>query len=192
MVAFNISAVLTLVSSTIASQLHGDLPILVLPKHFRRTSSTREFWVLVLDKLILGLSDQQLVTGLAVLMIGLGRISLISTYHFYVIESLAMFSCGCHMASVITLRRYFQEHPLLASIRVGAMLIFAIMLSVSILYAGTTLRPNITPSLSCPLRCTATSQPLIGRVIDVVLTLLLIFAYYSALAYVFPGGIAYF
>src|SRR2546429_5681837 len=130
MVAFNISALLTLVSSIIASQLHGDLPPICLPKAFRRTSSTRDFWVIVLDKLILGLSDQQLVTGLAVLTIGLGRIRLISTYHFYVIQSLAMFSCGCHMASVITLRRYFQEHPLLASIRLGAMLIFAIILSV--------------------------------------------------------------
>lgn len=188
MVAFTISAILTLAASIIAIQLHDDLPTFFLLKFFRRTSAIRDFWILVLDRLILGFSDQQLVTGLAVLIIGLSRIDLISTYHFYVIESLAMFSCGCHMASVVTLRRYFQEHPLLASIRVGAMLIFAILLSVSMLYAGTTLSDEININLPCPLRCTATSQSGITRFVALILTFLLIFAYYSALAYVFPGG----
>jgi hypothetical protein len=192
MIAFNISAVLTLVSSVVASQLHGDLPIFFIPKLFYRTPATREFWIQVLDRLILGFSDQQLVTGMAVLMIGLGTIGQISTYHFYVIESLAMFSCGCHLASVITLRRYFQEHPFLALLRVGAMFTFAIMLSISIIYAGTVFLLIFGTSVQCPLRCTIINQALVGRIINVLITIVLIWAYYAALVYVFPNGTIFF
>jgi uncharacterized membrane protein len=195
MIAFNISSVLTLLSSIIATQLHGDLPIFLLPKLFYRTNATRQLWIRVLDRLTLGFSDQQLVTGMAVLIIGLGKISQISTYHFYVIESLAMFSCGCHMASVVTLRRYFQEHPVLALIRVGAMLVFAIMLSISIIYAGTVVQMAFGASPQCPLRCTIESQAFsrrIPRILDIIFTVILIWAYYAALVYVFPNGTIFF
>lgn len=195
MIAFNISALLTLASSIIATQLHGDLPMMCLPKRFYRTTAIKEFWIRVLDRLILGFSDQQLVTGMAILIIGLARIGQITTYHFYIIESLAMFSCGCHLASVVTLRRYFQEHPFLARIRVGAMLIFAIMLSVSIIYAGTVIQSAFGASVQCPLSCTISNpgpMKATSRFIDVLLTIILNWAYYAALVYVFPNGAIFF
>ena len=52
--------------------------------HSSWAQRTKLFWIRVLDRLILGFSDQQLVTGLSILLIGLIRICRISTYHFYV------------------------------------------------------------------------------------------------------------
>jgi hypothetical protein len=112
--------------------------------------------------LILGFSDQQLLTGIAIMSIGYIKLCSVSTYHFYVIETLAMFSCSAHLASVTSLRRYFQDHPTVARLRILFMLFFAILLSAALLMMGINLRKSATgfPSISgsmappqCPMLC---------------------------------------
>jgi hypothetical protein len=104
MIAFNFSAFLTTGAALVASVLYNDIP---LPFIIRISERRRKFWVSVLDRCILGLSDdQQLVTGISILTIGFTNLSRdISAYHFGLITSLGMFSCSAHLASVISLRR---------------------------------------------------------------------------------------
>ena len=56
--------------------------------------SERDFWVLVIEKVALGLSDQQLLTGLAVLIAGFWTHCSISVYHFALVNDLAWFSAN--------------------------------------------------------------------------------------------------
>ena len=94
-----------MVGTFVGLNLHGDIPF--SKKLAQLNDKKRSFWTRVLGRLILGLSDQQLATGIAILTIGLIRIYRISTYHFCVINNLGMFSCSSHLASVLSLRRYF-------------------------------------------------------------------------------------
>ena len=52
--------------------------------------SKRNFWVPVTEKVVLGLSDQQLLTGLAVLIAGFWMHCSIPVYHFAVVNDLAL------------------------------------------------------------------------------------------------------
>ena len=60
----------------------------------------KRLWIRVLDRLVLGINDQQLVTGISILLIELSRVCPISTCHFYLTNILAMFSCSSHLTSV--------------------------------------------------------------------------------------------
>ncbi|OCK73709.1 hypothetical protein K432DRAFT_312208 [Lepidopterella palustris CBS 459.81] len=53
---------------------------------------------------ILSLSDQQLVTGLAILVTGFSKCD-ISIYSFNVVSAIAWFSCTTHLATLTVLRR---------------------------------------------------------------------------------------
>ena len=97
-----------------------------------------------------------------------------------------MFSCSSHLASVLSLRRYFQEHPTVAKIRIIAMLIFAILLATSlVLNAFIPWRVD----LKYPAICTA-QTPFLSpcKILGLVMTFYLIVAYWAALAHVFPNA----
>jgi hypothetical protein len=61
----------------------------------------------VLERFILALSDQQLVTGLAVLIAAFLKCD-ISVYSFGIVTSVAWFSCTTHLSTLIVLKRYIQ------------------------------------------------------------------------------------
>ena len=149
----------------------------------------KRFWLRVLDRLILGFSDQQLVTGISILLIGFISVCRVSTYHFYVINNLGMFSCSSHLASVLSLRRYFQDHPSVAKIRVAAMLLFAALLSTSLILLGFL---PFSVNLRCSTACSVDSSLRLERFAAVIMTLYLAFAYWAALAYVFPNAEVHF
>lgn len=60
-----------------------------------------------LERFVLALSDQQLVTGLAVLISGFVKCD-ISLYSFRMVASVAWFSCTTHLSTLIVLKRYSQ------------------------------------------------------------------------------------
>jgi hypothetical protein len=154
------------------------------------TAFRKRFWARVLDRFILGLSDQQLVTGTSIMMVGYVKITQISTYHFFLIISLAMFSCSAHLASVLSLRRYFQSRPKMAKIRFVVMLIFALALIVALLMAGAPLFISRI-DLRCPIiwviECPQTYGGEVSRAIGAGLVFLLIFSYWAALSYMLPN-----
>lgn len=75
-----------------------------------------------LGRFVMALSDQQLVTGLAVLVTGYIQVRSISLYHFDIIASLAWFSSTTHLATLGLLKTYLFEHPPARQWRVAAML----------------------------------------------------------------------
>ncbi|KAI9747566.1 MAG: hypothetical protein M1815_004086 [Lichina confinis] len=78
-----------------------------------------------LQTFVLTLSDQQLVTGLAITLAGWVKCD-ISTYSFNIVAALAWFSCTTHLSTLTVLHDYFQTHPRLRVWRVLGMVLSVI------------------------------------------------------------------
>ena len=98
--------------------------------------SKRDFWVPVIKKIVLSLSDQQLLTGLAVLIAGFWTHCSISVYHFALVNDLAWFSASVHLTTLTMLRDYFLERPVLRNWRVALMVSMALLLIASTVMQG--------------------------------------------------------
>lgn len=61
------------------------------------------------QRFMLALSDQQLITGPALLVAAYIRNRTLSLYHFKIIESLAWFSAAVHLVGLTTLQLYFMD-----------------------------------------------------------------------------------
>jgi hypothetical protein len=170
-------------AALIASALHDDIK---LPFLKVLSEPQRSFWVSILDRLILGFSDQQLVSGISILIVGFIKLPQgISTYHFTLITSLAMFSCSAHLASVLSLRRYFQKNREVAKIRITLMALFAILLSISLLMVTP---PIVSPSMAsiifCPAIFRMNHSDTAGRFVSLFLAVYLGVCYWAALSLV--------
>jgi hypothetical protein len=117
---------------------------------FLNSPGRRKKWNDVLVHLTLGLSDQQLVTGLAVLVVGFTNHCTIASRHFWVVFDLAWFSSVTHLASLPALTLYLREHPRWRDLRVLLMLInYAMLVAAAVLSFG-----NYDPkSHDCPIQC---------------------------------------
>lgn len=83
------------------------------------------------QRFMLILSDQQLVTGMAVLVASYARICTISHFSFDVALNLSWLSCTTHLATLTVLRAYFDTHKAVRNWRVGAMIgLFALLVPV--------------------------------------------------------------
>ena len=124
-----------------------------------------------LERFILALSDQQLVTGLAVLIAGYTDRCSRSFYHFQIIAVLGWFSSTTHLSTLAVLRAYLIDHPRVRNWRVTAMLAIFGLLVVS---QTVTFSPQ--PS-SLPIKCVFESFAPDGlNFINIInLTLVLIF-----------------
>ena len=84
-----------------------------------------------LERFVLALSDQQLVTGLAVLIAGYTDRCSRSFYHFQIIAVLGWFSSTTHLSTLAVLRTYLIDHPRVRDWRLTAMLAIFGLLVVS-------------------------------------------------------------
>lgn len=82
---------------------------------------------------ILTLSDQQLVTGLAMMIAGFSKYCSISMYHFNIVASLAWFSSTTHLSTLAVLRDYLISHPTIRTWRVFGMFIMLCFLFAAVL-----------------------------------------------------------
>ena len=103
---------------------------------FQIGASKREFWVPVIEKLVLSLSDQQLLTGLAVLIAAFWTHCTISVYHFAVVNDLAWLSATVHLITLAVLRDYLLQKPVLRNWRVVLMSTLAVLLAASTVMEG--------------------------------------------------------
>jgi hypothetical protein len=81
---------------------------------------------------MLALSDQQLITGISLLIATYARLCVISGYSFQVVAASAWFSCTTHLSTLTVLRKYFDEHKVLRTVRVVIMVILFLFLSVTL------------------------------------------------------------
>jgi hypothetical protein len=96
-----------------------------------------KLWRKVLERLIIALADQQLVTGLAILITGWIIYWLhLDSAHFVLVLYLSCLSSSSHIAAIITLRQYFSDYPRLARLRLSFTSGFALILSTSSLVSA--------------------------------------------------------
>ena len=107
------------------------------------------FWRPVLERLVLLLSDYQLLFGVAILIAGFWKHCSISVYHFSLVFDLAWFS-NTHMTSLSILTCYLQERPTLRNWRVCIMILMLVMMLAALVLAS---NPSWGASTSCPAQC---------------------------------------
>jgi len=151
-------------------------------------SKRMEMKVKTLERFILTLSDQQLVTGLAILIAGLFKLCTISYWEFLIVVSLAWFSSTTHLSTLVVLRKYFLHHKAVRNWRVAGMLIMLVLLFFSVL-SQEGLPPDY--QFSAPMECVYInmSQGLAnsgGYMVPIILVFL-VFAYSNQLVKLFSA-----
>lgn len=138
----------------VASSLDGQTELVAafLPKLVQKWLSEglnkeqkekRKFWRKVLGKLILALADQQLVTGIALLISAYiilpsnpfkieGDSTDYQDAYFTLVVYLCCLSSSTHLACIITAKHSGDELPQVTKIRIVLIILFSILLSVSI------------------------------------------------------------
>lgn len=87
----------------------------------RQEHPARKYRIEAFRDFMLALSDQQLVTGLAMLVAGFGHWNEISIYSANVVSALAYFSASVHMGTLDFLMTYLRGHGIVKGCRVFAM-----------------------------------------------------------------------
>lgn len=101
-----------------------------------------------LTRFILALSDQQLATGLAILVAATANQCELSVWEFQVAFALAWFSSTTHLATLDVLRDYFIGHGVVRNWRVLGMVALMTLLSYALLMAMASIDETI------PVQCT--------------------------------------
>jgi hypothetical protein len=177
-----------------------------LPAHFLRRVDKRVFransrnqhsrWRDIIESVMMSLSDQQLVTGFAILIAGYYEMmnSNLAMYHWRIVTYLAWLSSSVHIASLTLLRDVSNKNPTFRNIRVAGMLLLLILLSVSLW--PTRFETDSEPSyLGLPAKCYWTSAhatPFAGtEALDsnwLISMVMLLFAYAWKLSQLFASS----
>lgn len=159
--SFVITGVLVTLSSVYATVLDAKIkdPKALLPSRVNAwlcsgvaKDAARRFRLhrKVLEKLIQAFTDQQLVTGISLLLSGYIKYGFYGygprNAHFTLGLFLSCLSSSSHLAGVITLRRYLNHHPTTARLRVFLIICFALLLAVS-MFVTNPLMPFYIPLL---------------------------------------------
>lgn len=135
-----------------------------LPGHFSRRidrvilhANSRDEgsrWREVIEGVTLSLSDQQLVTGIAILIAGYSEMlrNDLDVYHWQMIVYLAWLSSSVHIASLTLLKDVLNEHPQPRNLRVAAMLVLLVLLFVA-MWPLRKQSPGDNKDMSMPVRC---------------------------------------
>jgi hypothetical protein len=121
-------------SRTLHNERYNDIDELVLTsigitdgaqaglnsRSFVITDQRREAKRRALERFILTLSEQQLVSGVAMLIAIYTKYCHMSVYSFRVAASVAWFSM-MHLGTLTVLPNYFDKHPLLRTCRIATM-----------------------------------------------------------------------
>ena len=122
----------------------------VLKDFLYMNAEKRQFWTKILRRIVLGLSDQQLVLGLALLIVGFAKTCGITVYHFEIISDLAWFAFNTHLTMVNLLRTYLKQHPALRLLRlIGVSLTWVLLLAITVLEG----QSDWWEGFSCPTVC---------------------------------------
>lgn len=90
-------------------------------------------WTRVWEKVILTFSDQQIITGIAILTAGYFKHCTISVYHYQVVLYLAWMSSCTHLTTLTALRQYLRSAPSVRAWRLSGMSILFIMVFVALI-----------------------------------------------------------
>jgi hypothetical protein len=141
--------------------------------HFAR----RNLRVKAFERFVLSLSDQQLVTGIAMLFAGYINPCLMDLHHFRMVRALMWFSSLTHLSTLALLRNYMIEHPVVRTWRVIAMVLLGIGLILAV-WVSSVENDVMLPAICVwNLRFERERMDHLGAVIFCFLALFLVFAY---------------
>lgn len=135
-----------------------------LPSHYLRRVDRRIFransrnqdsrWRDILEKVMMSVSDQQLVTGLSILVAEYYEMmnNNLSVYHWQIVVYLAWLSSAVHIASLTVLRDVLNKNPTLRNLRVAGMLALLALLAVAMWLTRSTAY-FIASDKGLPARC---------------------------------------
>lgn len=145
LIAFHLSAYVTFVAVLLAYAfgiIDDELLAPVDRKVFHVTSRTKQYprARIALRQFVLTLSDNQVVTGIAILAAGFRGLVKgdISVYHYQVVLYLAWLSSSVHLSAISLLRPYLTQHYGLKTWRLIGMVVLFVMLLVGLV-------PTINP-----------------------------------------------
>jgi hypothetical protein len=115
-------------------------------------------WSDAIETAVLMFSDQQLVTGIGILVSGYTQLSCsLSTYHWQIVVYLAWFSSLTHLTTLTALREFFRENPTLSYWRVVFMGLTMALLASALIPIGYVSNTFSTPE-TVPATCLFSSQ----------------------------------
>lgn len=115
----------------------------------------RSRWQTICEQTMLSFSDQQIITGHAILIAGYYDMmnNNLSLYHWNMVINLAWLSSAVHIASLTMLRDKLNDHGGLRSFRVTAMLTFLTLLLVAMWPVRAHYSSDYLEELRLPVRC---------------------------------------
>lgn len=103
-------------------------------------------WSVTFRQCVLVLSDQQIVTGIAILIAGfVGLAQDISVYHFQIVIYLAWMSSSVHLSALTMLAEYLSKRKALLWWRIAGMLILFVFLLVALIPTASNLWAVLIP-----------------------------------------------
>ncbi|KAK0704390.1 hypothetical protein B0H67DRAFT_591272 [Lasiosphaeris hirsuta] len=100
---------------------------------------------------ILSFSDQQLVTGLAILVTLYAKSCHVSVYSFQVATGLAFFSLVLHLSTLAVLRERIAQNVWVRGVRFAAMIIFGVMMLASLVLSQSASFTSPEQQIRCAL-----------------------------------------
>ncbi|KAF3040502.1 hypothetical protein E8E12_006928 [Didymella heteroderae] len=113
--------------------------------HCKLTRRQREE---VVKRFVLTLSDQQLATGLAILIAAIANQCTLTVWEFQLAFALAWFSSTTHLATLDVLQEYFLSHGAVRNWRVFGMIALLVLLMYSLIMSMASVDTTI------PIQCT--------------------------------------
>jgi hypothetical protein len=136
---------------------------------FNQDQKPSEQWIDAIEDAILTFSDQQLVTGIGMLVSGYTQLHCsLSLYHWQIVVYLAWFSSLTHLTTLTALRNFFRDQRTLAYWRVFFIGCLIVLLATSLIPTGYISTPSgqwaeptsvnitmqlLTMPLSVPAQC---------------------------------------
>lgn len=102
-------------------------------------------------KILSGLSDQQLVEGIGIQVVGLARVYRMIPYHFFIIWMLSLLSTATNMATLLALVQDFKRDWVLRWLRQIAMFVNLVLTIVFGIFVLKTNLQSMSPTL--PMAC---------------------------------------
>ena len=164
-------------------------------------------WSEPLRKAVLAFSDQQSVTGIAILVSGYSQMASchrpMTVYNWQITVDLAWFSSITHLTTLTCLRSYFQQRPALRIWRLSCMTINAAILAIALgstgweevspeLPALCLYRPKDVISATIGLDPLTYSIPLYNRFYIAITATFLVFSYLARVIQLYPKAQASF
>ena len=109
----------------------------------------RDYFFTMLERFVLGLADQQLLTSITILTVGYIKYD-ITVFHFSIVGDLAWLSAGTHLTAASVITGYLRKYRAARLWRTFLMFcIYILLMTSTVLTANDHWRHN----LACPARC---------------------------------------